>query len=245
MTQPLSPLQPRRLYQQIAQVLVQAIDSGRFPPGSCLPPERELAEQLGVSRTSVREALIALEVEGRVSVRVGFGVLVLAPPAPGSAAAPPQKVPGEAGAEDPVGPMDVLLARLVVEPETAALAAPRVTPADLDTLRGTLDAMAREHRVQSVRHGADRSFHIEIARIAGNAALQQIVTHLWDMRRTRLQQRLEAVFATPERFADTQRDHEAILEALQAHDGAAARLAMRQHLERVRDTLSREIDQAM
>ena len=60
-TQRLSPIEPRRLYRQIATILRDSIDAGRFPAGSLLPPERDLAEQLGVSRTSVREALIALD----------------------------------------------------------------------------------------------------------------------------------------------------------------------------------------
>ncbi len=74
---PLQSIETRRLYQQIAQQLQQLITAGEFAPGSRLPAERELATQLGVSRPSVREALIALEVEGWVEVRTGSGVYVL------------------------------------------------------------------------------------------------------------------------------------------------------------------------
>ena len=82
--------------QQIADKLSAMIESGDFPPGSYLPPERELAEQFGVSRTSVREALIALEVSGLVSVRVGDGVKVRHPE---TAVAPePAPVPAEKAA---------------------------------------------------------------------------------------------------------------------------------------------------
>ena len=73
---PLQAIAPRRLYRQIADQLRTLIERGEFPVGSRLPPERDLAVQLGVSRPSVREALIALEVEGRVEVRMGSGIYV-------------------------------------------------------------------------------------------------------------------------------------------------------------------------
>ena len=79
---PIQAVEAQRLYQQIAQQLRQLIAGGEFPPGSRLPAERELASQLGVSRPSVREALIALEVEGWVEVRTGSGVYVLTRTAP-------------------------------------------------------------------------------------------------------------------------------------------------------------------
>ena len=75
---PLQTIEPRRLYRQIADQLRVLIDGGEFPAGARLPPERDLAVQLGVSRPSVREALIALEVEGRVEVRMGSGIYVRA-----------------------------------------------------------------------------------------------------------------------------------------------------------------------
>jgi DNA-binding FadR family transcriptional regulator len=68
---PLQTISPRRLYRQIADQLRGLIEHGEFPVGTRLPPERDLATQLGVSRPSVREALIALEVEGLVEVRLG------------------------------------------------------------------------------------------------------------------------------------------------------------------------------
>src|SRR5437879_13724670 len=74
---PFHSIEPRRLYRQIADQIRGLIRSGEFPAGSRLPPERDLAKQLGVSRPSVREALIALEVEGLVEVRIGSGIYVL------------------------------------------------------------------------------------------------------------------------------------------------------------------------
>jgi DNA-binding FadR family transcriptional regulator len=76
---PLQSIEPRRLYRQIADQIRALIKSGEFGAGSRLPPERDLARQFGVSRPSVREALIALEVEGLVDVRIGSGIYVRAP----------------------------------------------------------------------------------------------------------------------------------------------------------------------
>src|SRR6476660_1785724 len=77
---PLQAVEPKRLYRQIADQLAQLIAKGEFPPGSRLPAERELAVSLGVSRTSVREAIISLEMSGLVDVRVGTGIFVTTPP---------------------------------------------------------------------------------------------------------------------------------------------------------------------
>ena len=77
---PLTVVEPKRLYRQIADQLAQLIASGEFAAGSRLPAERELAASLGVSRASVREAIISLEMSGLVEVRVGTGIFVTRPP---------------------------------------------------------------------------------------------------------------------------------------------------------------------
>src|SRR6266478_5096913 len=100
---PIHSIEPRRLYRQIADQIRTLIASGEFPAGARLPPERDLAKQLGVSRPSVREALIALEVEGRVEVRIGSGIYV-------------QALTEHAGreAEAAAGPFELLRARYVI-----------------------------------------------------------------------------------------------------------------------------------
>src|SRR5262250_1560056 len=111
---PIHSIEPRRLYRQIAEQIRALIRSGEFSAGSRLPPERDLARQLGVSRPSVREALIALEVEGLVEVRIGSGIYVLGPRANGEIAT-------EVDATS--GPFELLRARWIIEGECAALAA--------------------------------------------------------------------------------------------------------------------------
>ena len=78
MSEALRPVETRRLYQQIADRVRELIQLGQYPVGSRLPPERDLATQLGVSRPSLREALIALEIEGSVEIRMGSGIYVCA-----------------------------------------------------------------------------------------------------------------------------------------------------------------------
>lgn len=230
----LLPIATKRLYQQISELLRQSIDNGTFAVGSFLPPERELAEQLRVSRTSVREALIALEVEGRVSVRVGAGVQVLVPPAPAARAV--------AATDAPIGPLDLLDARLIVEPETAALAAANARAQDVTRLQDWCTQLARDYRHGSRTHDADRAFHLDIARISGNAALELLVSQLWDQRQNVLQKRFEAIFATQQGYEATEHDHADILSAIKARDSGGARAAMHRHLTRVRDRLVRAID---
>ena len=129
---PIQIIEPRRLYRQIADQLRELIEAGEFPEGARLPPERDLALKLGVSRPSVREALIALEVEGWVEVRMGSGVYVRGP-----GAAPQASLTAES-------PLETIRARQVVEGELAALAAQNAVPAAVEGLRAAVDAMARE-----------------------------------------------------------------------------------------------------
>src|SRR6266568_9235541 len=107
---PIHSIEPRRLYRQIADQIRTLIRSREFPAGARLPPERDLARQLGVSRPSVREALIALEVEGYVEVRVGSGVYVLGQrPADRTDTLPADS-----------GPSELIRARWLIESECAA-----------------------------------------------------------------------------------------------------------------------------
>src|SRR4051794_33451668 len=129
---PLQAVENRRLYRQIADQIAALIERGEYASGARLPPERDLAKQLGVSRPSVREALIALEVEGYVEVRVGSGVYVV-----GNGATPRGR---EALAEDS-GPFELIKARWLIEAECPALAAKHATRAQVRAIEEALDDM--------------------------------------------------------------------------------------------------------
>jgi DNA-binding FadR family transcriptional regulator len=220
---PIQIIDNDRLYRKIARQLSGLIAAGEFAPGQRLPAERELAQQLGVSRPSVREALIALEIEGKVEVRVGSGVFVTAQPA---MAAPAILEEGE-------GPFELIEARSVVEGETAARAAHDAEDADVAEIRRTIHELERCHAEGLRSEAADRAFHLAVATAAHNGPLTSVVQMLWDQGRGAVWKQMEKHFETPALRAATLRDHRAVLEAIEARDGDAARKAMRRHLARV------------
>jgi DNA-binding FadR family transcriptional regulator len=196
-------------------------------PGERLPSERDLATRLGVSRTSLREALIALELGGVVEVRGGSGVYV-------SEQAPVQPELPAAGP----GPFEVLAARRFIEVEVAALAAKHASPAAIDAILAAVLAMEQHHEERSGNEPADRNFHLALARATGNSALVGVVDYLWSQRGS-LWHKLKEHFQTEELRQQTLLDHRNIFAAIASHDAAAARSAMRAHLDRVTRTFSR------
>ncbi len=172
----------------------------------------------------MREALIALEVEGKVEVRVGAGIFI--------AAARPVVV------TDPTsegqGPFELLRARWLIEGEIAVGSRrERSRTEDLDVVRTAVAEMQKRQQQKRDADAADRDFHLGIAKATHNSALVSVVHNLWDQGRGAIWKRMEHHFQTPELRAATLRDHRAILEALDARDGRGARAAMRRHLERV------------
>ena len=234
---PLQTVESTRLYRQIAEQISTLIDRREFPAGSRLPAERELAVLLGVSRTSVREAIIALELAGRVEVRVGTGIFVLGPPADAK-----RERSAQTAGDDAPGPFDVLAARALIEGETAALAARNARKADIIALRAKIGEMREQENNARERDAADRGFHILIAEMTGNSALPLAVANLWDLRGGEIWTRIEVHFHTPALRAKTLTDHEAIVAALEAHDADRARGAMHRHLRRVAREFQRRWD---
>lgn len=228
---PLQAVEPKRLYRQIADQLAQLIASGEFPAGSRLPAERELAVSLGVSRTSVREAIISLEMSGLVEVRVGTGIFVMGTrdPAP--------RTRDDAGP----GPFELLNARKLVEGEIAALAARTAKPADIAALDESVARMAANVDDFARREAEDESFHRLLAKATGNGSLELVVEGLWNQR-AELWGRLQHHFHTTDLAQKTIRDHAAIAAAVAAHDPDAARAALHRHLARVVREFQRGVD---
>ncbi|WP_225780897.1 FadR/GntR family transcriptional regulator [Xenophilus sp. Marseille-Q4582] len=219
---PLQTVEPQRLYRQIAEQLRGLIAAGEFAPGARLPAERDLARQLGVSRPSVREALIALEVEGYVEVRTGSGVYVLerAP-----SATPPVTEPEW-------GPLELIRARRVVEGETAAIAALQRKRAQLDAMSRAIEEMRDMAARQVMPLEGDRAFHLAIAQCCDNAVLLETVQGFWDSRRRPIFTRLGGYFETVASWRKAIAEHEAIRDAIAARDADAARAAMHTHMDR-------------
>ena len=245
---PIKKLENPRIYRQIADQLKTLIDNKEFPPGSRLPAERELASQLQVSRASVREALIALEVIGLVDVKVGNGVIVREQPA--TVQQPnPEPVMAQAGrnqwadvdnelnieldftAELP--PFSLLQTRRLIEPETAALAARYASDEELAGIRQAYEQNCRDNRQGSATHPGDRLFHIRIAQASGNPAYAFIIAHLLGHRYGTMFRGLQLHYTPQDMPHRSEVEHLAILTALEARETRAAKKAMKEHLDAV------------
>jgi DNA-binding FadR family transcriptional regulator len=217
---PLEAVEARRLYRQVADQLRALIDSGEYRVGSRLPTERDLAEQLKVSRPTVREALIALEVEGRVRIRVGSGIYVSEPAA---------HVPSLPSAEIE-GPFELLRAREFMEGAIAEQAARVATAADIARIDASVEAMATVQHPGEASMIHDRAFHVAVAGCLDNAVLVRVVGELFDQRLNPYFAKLAHYFENPQSWNAALAEHRAIRDAIVAHDADAAREAMREHL---------------
>ncbi len=227
---PLEPIEPRRLYRRIADQIRLLIEQSEYPVGSRLPAERELAAQLGVSRPTLREALIALEVEGRLRIRVGSGVYVIAPePAP--------TILNSAMLE---GPFEILQARAFVESAVAEEAARHATPEHIERL-DTILAEAADLNVHSDEtFGADRRFHTAIAETLGNAVIVRCVGEMFDLRVNPYFDRLASHTLDDNAWHSAIEEHTTIRNAIADRDPHRARAAMREHLKRSHQRFARD-----
>jgi len=220
---PIHAIEPRRLYRQIADQLRALISQGEYPVGSRLPPERDLSAQLGVSRPSVREALIALEVEGLIEVRMGSGIYVR---------------PGDPKAARPVsaeGPLEIIRARQMIESELAAHAARHMTKAQVAGLRDAIAVMEAQVADGQMPTRGDRLFHTRIAAASDNSVLLRVIGELWDERGNPLFTQLGSHFETVSSWSLAIAEHHAVVDAIAAGRADAARDAMSTHLARSHD----------
>ncbi len=213
----------KRLFQAVAEQIAELIDQGAYPPGTRLPGERELAEKLGVSRVTIREAEIALQAIGKLEIKTGSGVYVSEnPPALGEA------LPNASAFE-------VTEARLLVESESAALAAHNISDEGIAKLEVLIEQM--RHGSEEEANEADEQFHLTIAEASNNAAMVHTITSLWRMR-----EEIPAVKSTYEAVCvhdaeSRTEEHRAVFDALKDRDPAGARAAMREHFHRLLEAM--------
>jgi len=210
----------RRLFWSIVEKIEASINSGIYSPGSRLPPERELAEMYNISRPTVREAIIALEVRKKVEVKTGSGVYVL-------------KSVDQPALHSKVNAFEVTQARALIEGEVAAVAATKISENELKQLDKTLSDMKKGINIAA----ADEDFHHIIVNATRNAAMILSVENLWKLRSS-----------TPEIIKDydsvcssdnalTLAEHQAIYQALASRNPTDARQAMHAHFNRLINSL--------
>lgn len=234
-----------RIYQNIFNKIQEDIKNGVYSVGSKLPPERDLAQLFAVSRTSVREAIIALEVNGIVEVKLGSGVYVLKT-TPNFPASPeviytspnihPLLLPHLK--EQSITPFEVLEARLAIEPHLAELAALHRSEQQLVAIKEAFLMNVSDNLEQSTDHIGDRLFHIRIAEASQNNAYAYFLKFLLGQHYTEMFSRLRSLYTSEDMPFRSQTEHQEILFAIQKQDGPAAKNAMKKHIQHVIEIFS-------
>ncbi|MFC3394313.1 transcriptional regulator ExuR [Brenneria rubrifaciens] len=223
--------EPRRLYRQLAAELTQRIESGIYQVGGKLPAERYISEEMNVSRTVVREAIIMLEVEGYVDVRKGSGIHVISNQQK-------NRLPHNEDIEfAAAGPFELLQARQLIESNIAEFAATQVTRQDIVRLMEIQEHARKENHLRDSQW--DLKFHVQLALATQNSAMATIVEKMWSQRIhnpywRKLHEHIDD--KSIEGWCD---EHDQILKSLIRKDPYATKLAMWQHLENTKQMLFR------
>ena len=227
---PFQAVATQRLYEHVAEQVSRLIAAGEFRDGDRLPPERDLARQLAVSRPVLREAMVALELAGWVEVRSGAGTYVKS-----SGRTPLNFVNAGPGA------FELLAARRTIEGEVAALAATTATAADVTELSALNDQIRRETAAGRTGVDADGAFHRRLAAVTGNAVLVDIVGQLWAAMTGPILARFHELTNRPGKHRTNIADHEAIIAAIGSHDADGARRAMAAHIGHVEAVFAEDV----
>jgi GntR family transcriptional repressor for pyruvate dehydrogenase complex len=228
----IEPVKRSRIYEHIVEQIRALIREGRWAPGDQIPPERELAERFQVSRTSVREALRALEMQGVIDSRQGGGTFVRT--ADTEALVPPLAAAILRGRRELA---EVLEVRELIEPGIARRAAARATEQHISQLEDLL-----ERQRQCIEQGRpfvdeDTAFHYTLAKAADNHILLRLHNVILDL----LRESRQSYLHVPDRPQMSLRGHEAILRAVRSHDAEAAHAASLEHIVEVRDGILRAL----
>ncbi len=216
---PIEPITNHRLYKKVADQIAQLIQSGVYQPGQKLPGERNLIERLGVSRSSLREALISLETEGLIEIRDRSGIFVLDSGQAGSEVAPTGDV------------LEVFAARELIEVEVAALAARHAKPEHLETLTQLLGKMVVCSASDPQGAEYDRQFHLVLAQACGNRVLLRTVELLWESTQSVMEDQPPQIKHSEATWQAIVMEHRDIFHAIREKNPQAAQTSMQQHLE--------------
>ena len=227
---PFQAVATQRLYEQVAEQVSRLIAAGEFSAGDRLPPERDLARQLAVSRPVLREAMVALELAGWVEVRSGAGTYVRA-----IGRTPLNFVNAGPGA------FELLAARRTIEGEVAALAAAAARETDMAELYALNEEIRQETAAGRTGVEADAAFHRRLAEVTGNAVLVDIVGYLWAGMNGPILARFHELTNRPGKHRTNIADHEAIIAAIGRRDADGARRAMAIHIGHVEAVFAEDL----
>jgi len=212
------------LHLQIADSIQAIIAESRLAPGWQLPPERDLAEMLGVNRTTVHQAMHLLQQRGLVEMKVGSGTYVTDVPQSVLTESIERYLMFNRGTHE-----DLITLREILEPEIAALAARRATPADVARLTETVEQLEARFADEGIWPAEDMAFHEALAEASHNELIIAITRGLQNVMRSWLK-----ALGKQSWKPGGMQSHRRICEAIAAGDPLAAREAMRMHMRFVR-----------
>lgn len=227
-----------RVPDAVARDLERRILDGEFGPGDRLPPERQLAEALGVSRASLREAIQKLTARGWLRSRQGEGTFVTEQ-LQASFADPWQQLIEQ----HPSVREDLLEFRHMLEAKAAALAAQRSTEEDIEAIRAAYLRMENAYEQDDLRTmvQADVAFHQALVQASHNAVFAQLSSSLFRVMRDHIELNLEQLTRLPSAREQLAAQHRAVWHAVLARDPQAASEAVEQHIDYVRQTISENL----
>jgi GntR family transcriptional repressor for pyruvate dehydrogenase complex len=225
MTDLLKPIRVRRISDQVFEQIRDLLFRGQLKTGEKLRPERELAQVLGVSRPTVREAINKLVTMGFLEHRQGQGTFVR------SLDSQRENNPLSAIIQGPEASLeDLLEVRMGLEGQAAILAAQRANPEDLRILANALSAMQSKNQAGELGIEEDVSFHMGIAYATKNTAQVYLMRSFYDLLHFGIKENLRYLWDDPRNLPIIQQQHTAIFEAIKHHDPEGAYLAMKQHI---------------
>lgn len=217
--------------QGVTEVVRKFIQEGGGTEGSRLPPERELADRLALTRNQVRSAFKKLEREGLIWRHVGKGTFIGTKPSPRA----------DQELADLTNPREVIEARLVIEPILAKMAARRATPRNIDALESLLNDLEKEADPETFQR-LDRRWHALLAEASGNMLLKSFLDIIHGQTDPNIWGRLRGLYMTTDRMAEAVAEHRQVFDAVRMRDMNQAEEIMREHIRSVRRCIFGELD---
>lgn len=226
----LKPLKKTRLYEEIVKQLVSLIETGQLNPGDKLPPERQLADELQVSRTAIREALRSMESMGYIESKVGGGTYIRA-----------------ISLDNVLHPFSTVLSqnkklirellevRQILESQIALLAAKRATSDHIAAIQKTLDEMRTDIESGGIGLTGDNDFHNALAKAADNSAMSKLLELCEEL----ISKSRESTLRIPGQPQKSLVDHEEIFEAVRNHDSELAQRLMNDHIVKAQENFKK------